>query len=110
LLLPFCINGEEVFQIVRFELVVNGISLDRSEQVCNGHAALCNRKYGNTTFLGSHDSFAFSGNPLACEFPFPSVIECRTFMLGFLVARTQEIGIEAQLKLGVRALQVQAHL
>lgn len=31
-------------------------------------------------------------------------------MLGFLVARTQEIGVGAQLKLGVRALQVQAHL
>jgi len=27
-----------------------------------------------------------------------------------LVARTQEIDIEAQLKLGVRALQVQVHL
>jgi len=51
----------------------------------------CNRKYGNTTFLGSHDSFAFSGTPLA-------------------LARTQEVNLEAQLKLGVRALQVQAHL
>jgi len=65
--------------------------LYKREQVCNGHAALCDRKYGNTTFLGSHDSFAFSGNPLA-------------------LARTQEISVEAQLKLGVRALQVQAHL
>jgi hypothetical protein len=35
--------------------------------VCNGHAELCERKYGNTTFLASHDSFAFSGNPLARE-------------------------------------------
>jgi hypothetical protein len=65
--------------------------LYKREQVCNGHAALCTRQYGNTTFLGSHDSFAFSSNPLA-------------------LSRTQEVDLEAQLKLGVRALQVQAHL
>lgn len=33
--------------------------------VCNGHAELCDRKYGNVTFLGAHDSFAFSPNPIA---------------------------------------------
>jgi hypothetical protein len=37
----------------------------RSEQLCNGHAGLCDRKYGNTTFIGAHDSFAYSGNPFA---------------------------------------------
>jgi len=37
-------------------------------QQCNGRPELCNRKYGNITFLGSHDSFAISGNPLAREF------------------------------------------
>ncbi|CAA7264432.1 unnamed protein product [Cyclocybe aegerita] len=60
-------------------------------QLCNGHSELCERKYGNTTFLGSHDSFAFSGNP-------------------FALARTQEVDIEAQLTLGVRLLQAQSHM
>ncbi|KAJ3862515.1 hypothetical protein EV359DRAFT_45003, partial [Lentinula novae-zelandiae] len=33
--------------------------------ICNGHAELCTRPYGNTTFLGSHDSYAFSSDPFA---------------------------------------------
>ncbi|KAJ6552991.1 PLC-like phosphodiesterase [Mycena capillaripes] len=59
--------------------------------VCNGHAELCNRSYGNTTFMGSHDSFAFSEDP-------------------FALARDQEVDIPTQLGLGVRLLQAQAHL
>ncbi|KAI0644598.1 PLC-like phosphodiesterase [Trametes meyenii] len=59
--------------------------------VCNGHAELCNRSYGNVTYLGAHDSFAFSSDPLA-------------------LARDQEIDIPSQLKLGVRLLQAQAHV
>ncbi|KAI3595893.1 PLC-like phosphodiesterase [Moniliophthora roreri] len=58
--------------------------------VCNGHAELCSRGYGNTTFLGSHDSFAFSKDPLA-------------------LARDQEVDIPTQLSLGVRFLQAQSH-
>lgn len=60
-------------------------------QLCNGHAELCDRKYGNVTFLGSHDSFAFSGNP-------------------FALARTQEVDLLSQLTLGVRMLQAQGHM
>lgn len=26
--------------------------------VCNGHAALCDRSYGNVTFIGAHNSYA----------------------------------------------------
>jgi hypothetical protein len=63
----------------------------RSEQLCNGHAELCDRKYGNTTFIGAHDSFAYSGNP-------------------FALARTQEVDLNTQLSMGVRLLQVQAHM
>ncbi|KAI0331207.1 PLC-like phosphodiesterase [Cubamyces sp. BRFM 1775] len=59
--------------------------------VCNGHAELCNRSYGNVTFLGAHDSFAFSDDPLA-------------------LARDQEVDIPSQLGLGVRLLQAQAHV
>ncbi|KAK7448062.1 hypothetical protein VKT23_013818 [Stygiomarasmius scandens] len=58
--------------------------------VCNGHAELCNRPYGNTTFLGSHDSAFFSSDP-------------------FALARDQEVDIPTQLSLGVRFLQSQAH-
>jgi len=63
----------------------------RQATVCNGQAALCDRPYGNTTFFGSHDSYAFSTDPLA-------------------LARTQEVNITAQLDLGVRFLQAEGHL
>ncbi|KAJ7809027.1 PLC-like phosphodiesterase [Mycena leptocephala] len=59
--------------------------------VCNGNADLCNRSYGNTTFMGAHDSFAFSSDP-------------------FALARDQEVDVPTQLGLGVRLLQAQAHL
>ncbi|OBZ68034.1 hypothetical protein A0H81_11779 [Grifola frondosa] len=59
--------------------------------VCNGHAELCSRNYGNVTFMGAHDSFAFSEDPLA-------------------LARDQEVDIPTQLGLGVRLLQAQAHV
>ncbi|KAJ7163764.1 PLC-like phosphodiesterase [Mycena filopes] len=59
--------------------------------VCNGHAELCNRSYGNVTFVGAHDSFAFSKDPLA-------------------LARDQEVDIPSQLALGVRLLQAQSHV
>ncbi|KAJ8508864.1 hypothetical protein ONZ45_g8909 [Pleurotus djamor] len=59
--------------------------------VCNGHAELCNRSFGNVTFFGSHDSFAFSKDP-------------------FILARDQQVDIPTQLGLGVRLLQAQAHM
>jgi len=67
------------------------IPLDKRDQLCNGHAELCDRKYGNTTFLGAHDSFAASGN-------------------FFAFARTQEVDVQTQLMMGVRMLQAQAHM
>ncbi|KAJ3792954.1 PLC-like phosphodiesterase [Lentinula aff. detonsa] len=65
--------------------------LTKRATVCNGHAVLCGRPYGNTTFLGSHDSYAFSSDPLA-------------------LARDQEVDIPTQLGLGVRFLQAEGHL
>ncbi|KAF7354200.1 PLC-like phosphodiesterase [Mycena venus] len=59
--------------------------------VCNGHAELCDRLYSNVTYVGAHDSFAFSSDPLA-------------------LARDQEVDIPTQLSLGVRLLQGQAHM
>jgi len=58
--------------------------------VCNGHAELCSRQYSNVTYVGSHDSFAFSKNVLA-------------------LSRDQEVDIPTQLALGVRLLQAQSH-
>jgi hypothetical protein len=49
------------------ELIVDDLIVDDlcRDMLCNGHAALCDRKYGNTTFLGSHDSFAVSTSVFA---------------------------------------------
>lgn len=58
---------------------------------CNGQASFCDRSYGNITFWGAHDSYAWSTDPLA-------------------LARDQKVNITAQLNLGVRLLQAQAHL
>lgn len=38
-----------------------------SPKLYTGYAELCDRSYGNVTYLGSHDSFAYSTNLLACE-------------------------------------------
>jgi len=67
------------------------IPLFKRAQLCNGHAGYCDRSYGNVTFIGAHDSFAASMNP-------------------FALARTQEVDVTAQLAMGVRLLQVQAHM
>ncbi|XP_006456425.1 hypothetical protein AGABI2DRAFT_228373 [Agaricus bisporus var. bisporus H97] len=63
----------------------------RRATVCNGHAELCDRAYSNVTTIGSHDSFAFSSNPL-------------------ILARDQQVDIPTQLNLGVRLLQAQSHV
>lgn len=57
-------------------------------QACNGHAELCDRKYSNITFIGSHDS-AFVGTS---------------------VADNQNTSVADQLGQGVRFLQAQTHL
>jgi len=80
-----------VFASLSLVSSVLGAPLRERAQLCNGHAELCERPYGNTTFLGSHDSFAFSGNP-------------------FALARTQEVDLQHQLALGVRMLQAQGHM
>jgi len=63
----------------------------KRQAACNGSAALCGRSYGNVTYIGAHDSYAHSTDPLA-------------------VARDQTIDIPTQLGMGVRLLQAQAHL
>jgi hypothetical protein len=59
----------------------------RRATVCNGHAELCSRSFGNVTFVGAHDSYAI-GNTLASN---------------------QDQSITTQLDDGIRMLQMQAH-
>ncbi|EIM90665.1 PLC-like phosphodiesterase, partial [Stereum hirsutum FP-91666 SS1] len=62
------------------------------QTVCNGREELCDRSYGNVTFIGApHDSYAVSTDPI-------------------IVSRNQEIDVPTQLARGVRMLQAQAHL
>ncbi|CAA7264433.1 unnamed protein product [Cyclocybe aegerita] len=70
----------------------NGLYLLRKRAtICNGRAELCNRPYGNTTFMTAHNSFAHSPLVLA-------------------LARNQAVDIPTQLSLGARTLQGQAHI
>ncbi|KAG7085358.1 hypothetical protein E1B28_002923 [Marasmius oreades] len=71
--------------------LVAGLPFKKRASVCNGHAELCSRSYANVTFIGAHDSFAFSDNSLA-------------------VSRDQRLNISEQLDLGVRLLQAQSHV
>jgi hypothetical protein len=59
----------------------------RADPLCNGFASLCNRKYSDITFLGSHDS-AFVGD---------------------LPSQNQEKQLKDQLGGGIRFLQSQTH-
>ncbi|KAG8954813.1 hypothetical protein FRC03_011359 [Tulasnella sp. 419] len=58
---------------------------------CNGVENFCTRSYGNITFIGSHNFFAVSKNPL-------------------VLSANQNVDVIDQLNLGVRLLQGQVHL
>ncbi|KAJ9120344.1 hypothetical protein QFC24_005298 [Naganishia onofrii] len=60
----------------------------RRATTCNGHAELCDKSYGNVTFLGTHNSYAVGGE----------------------VADNQGWNVTRQLNDGIRLLQVQTHL
>jgi hypothetical protein len=59
--------------------------------ICNGHESLCDRPYSDVTYIGSHDSFAYSPNPWA-------------------ISRDQVVDVPTQLSLGVRLLQAQGRV
>ncbi|KAF9033609.1 PLC-like phosphodiesterase [Panaeolus papilionaceus] len=67
------------------------IPFTKRATICNGHAELCGRRFSNITYIGAHDSFAYSVDPLA-------------------LGRDQEVDIPTQLNLGVRLLQAQSHI
>ncbi|KAF8640702.1 hypothetical protein AX17_000358 [Amanita inopinata Kibby_2008] len=69
--------------------ISNAQTISRRATVCNGHAELCNRSYGNVSFVGAHDSYAIGQlNQLAVN---------------------QDQTITQQLNDGIRMLQMQAH-
>ncbi|PFH49645.1 hypothetical protein AMATHDRAFT_62773 [Amanita thiersii Skay4041] len=81
-----------VVVLVLWAVLVSGATIPtRRATVCNGHAELCSRSYGNVTFIGSHDSFAVSDDPV-------------------VLSRDQEVDIPTQLGLGIRLLQAQSHV
>ncbi|KAF7303270.1 PLC-like phosphodiesterase [Mycena kentingensis (nom. inval.)] len=55
---------------------------------CNGHAELCDKTFGNVTFVGAHNSYAVGVNNLAAN---------------------QDQDVTQQLNDGIRMLQMQAH-
>lgn len=60
----------------------------RRATICNGSPDLCNRSFGNVTFVGAHDSYAVGINNLFTN---------------------QDYNITQQLNDGIRMLQMQAH-
>ncbi|KZV74858.1 PLC-like phosphodiesterase [Peniophora sp. CONT] len=60
----------------------------RRATTCNGFSELCDRSFGNITFVGAHDSYAVGTG---------------------VTAANQDYDITQQLNDGVRMLQVQAH-
>ncbi|KAJ7446426.1 PLC-like phosphodiesterase [Mycena galericulata] len=77
---------------VAFSLLFSGVvgtaaSLRRAT-TCNGYSELCDRSYGNISYVGAHDSYAVGTNNLAAN---------------------QDYNITQQLTDGVRLLQMQAH-
>ncbi|KAI0782491.1 PLC-like phosphodiesterase [Irpex lacteus] len=65
----------------------HALSIEGRASTCNGHAELCDRSYGNVSFVGTHDSYAVGTNNLATN---------------------QDYDVTQQLKDGVRLLQVEA--
>ena len=70
-------------------LVSAGAHIPR-EQVCNGRAEYCDRKYSNVSLIGAHDS-GFVGPPVD-----PRV--------------NQDVDVTAQLTAGIRMVEIQTHL
>ncbi|CAE6376060.1 hypothetical protein BN14_10500 [Rhizoctonia solani AG-1 IB] len=69
--------------------IVESPSQTKRATVCNGHSELCNRTFGNVTYIGTHNSYSVGSNNLAAN---------------------QDYDATQQLTDGVRMLQVQAHL
>ncbi|KAI0347688.1 PLC-like phosphodiesterase [Trametopsis cervina] len=78
---------QAVFTLLATSLAAHALSIQGRATTCNGHAELCERNYGNVTFVGTHDSYAVGTNNLATN---------------------QDYDVTQQLTDGVRLLQVEA--
>ncbi|KIY69138.1 PLC-like phosphodiesterase [Cylindrobasidium torrendii FP15055 ss-10] len=63
-------------------------SVQRRADTCNGYSELCDRSYGNVSFVGAHNSYAVDVNNLFAN---------------------QDYDVTQQLKDGIRLLQLQVH-
>ncbi|EIN14014.1 PLC-like phosphodiesterase [Punctularia strigosozonata HHB-11173 SS5] len=68
--------------------LAHAVSIVQRASTCNGHSELCDRSFGNVTFVGAHDSYAVGTNNLAVN---------------------QDYDVTQQLDDGIRMLQMQAH-
>ncbi|KAI0784988.1 PLC-like phosphodiesterase [Abortiporus biennis] len=82
------ILAQVVLSTVLSTSFVLGSYVQRRATVCNGHAELCDRSFGNVTFVGAHNSYAVGINDLSTN---------------------QDYDVTQQLTDGVRMLQMQAH-
>ncbi|KAG8689788.1 hypothetical protein FRC08_010776 [Ceratobasidium sp. 394] len=66
-------------------------ALEARDDLCNGYAALCSRSYGNVTYIGAHNSYAYSTDIAA-------------------LSVNQNVDVTSQLNRGVRLLQAAGKL
>jgi len=78
---------QAVLPLLAASVAAHALSIQGRATTCNGHAELCDRNYGNVTFVGAHDSYAVGTNNLATN---------------------QDYDVTQQLTDGVRLLQVEA--
>ncbi|KAJ7585631.1 PLC-like phosphodiesterase [Mycena floridula] len=89
--IPSEVQAQQIPQSLLHQIIPETHPTTFSEPtVCNGSPALCARPYDNVTYLGAHDSMAWSEKHLAW-------------------ARDQLVPISTQLDSGARLLQAQAH-
>lgn len=80
------LSSKSYFAQVALSLLIAPLIV--AQTVCNGHSELCDRSYGNVTFVGAHDSYAVGSSGIAVN---------------------QDYNITQQLNDGVRLLQSQVH-
>jgi len=77
---------------VAVSLLLAGADVDarslRRATICNGDSSLCDRSYGNVSFVGAHDSYAVGTNSVSVN---------------------QDYDVTQQLNDGIRMLQLQVH-
>jgi len=81
--------------------------------VCNGDSRLCERKYSEVTFVGTHNSYASksSTDSLHLISGLTAVVDGKGGLPGVAnVASNQYIDVPAQLEMGIRFLQAQTHV